>query len=57
MAEIRRNVKNIQQSRLLLVGVDVSKAKDDACPTQCRFVKNEDVLEVLLIYSWTRVQE
>ena len=30
MAEIRRNVKNIQQSGLLLFGVDVSKAKHDA---------------------------
>jgi hypothetical protein len=52
MAEIRRNVKNIQQSGFLLVGVDVSKAKDDACETQCRFVKNEDVLEGVT-YLWT----
>jgi hypothetical protein len=33
MAEIRRNVKNIQQGGLLLVGVDVSKTKHDACNT------------------------
>ena len=45
MAEIRRNVKNIQQSGLLLLGVDVSKAKHNACTTQCHFVNNEDALE------------
>ena len=45
MAEIRRNVKNIQQSGFLLVGVDVSKAKDDACPRQGRFAKNEEARE------------
>ena len=38
------------QSRLLLVGVDVGKAKHDACTTQCHFLKNEDVIEGLLIY-------
>jgi hypothetical protein len=35
---------------LLLVGVDVSKAKPDACTTQCHFLKNEDVIEGLFIY-------
>ena len=38
----------VQQSRLLLVGVDVGKAKHDACTTQCHFLKNEDVTEGLL---------
>jgi hypothetical protein len=31
MAEIRKNVKDIQQSELLPVGVDVSRLKHDAC--------------------------
>jgi hypothetical protein len=40
----------VQQSRLLLVGVDAGKAKHDACTTQCHFFKNENVIEWLLIY-------
>jgi hypothetical protein len=35
----------VQQGGLLLVGVDVSKAKYNNYTTQCHFVKNEDVLE------------
>ncbi|MCK4467064.1 MAG: hypothetical protein KAU60_01800 [Desulfobacterales bacterium] len=46
MAEIIRNVKNIfNKAGFLLVGVDVSKAKHDACTTKCNFAKNEDALE------------
>jgi hypothetical protein len=46
MAEITRNVKNIfNKADFLLVGVDVSKAKNDACKTKCNFAKNEDALE------------
>ena len=46
MAEIRKNVKNIFiRADFLLVGVDVSKTKHDACKTQYNFVKNEDALE------------
>ena len=51
MAEIRKNVKNIQQSGLLLAGVDVSKAKNAARPTQRHFVRNEDVLELVAYLS------
>jgi hypothetical protein len=40
----------VQQSRLLLVEMNVSKAKHDACSTQCHFLKNEDVFEGLLVY-------
>ncbi|MDL1964414.1 MAG: hypothetical protein LWW98_08805 [Deltaproteobacteria bacterium] len=45
MAEIRRNVKNIHQSGLLLLGVDPSKAKHDVRTIGCHVVKNEEVLE------------
>ncbi|MBU4344331.1 MAG: hypothetical protein L6247_07925 [Desulfobacteraceae bacterium] len=38
----KKRKEYIQQSGLLLVGVDVSKAKHDACTTQCHFLKNED---------------
>ena len=41
----KKRKEYIQQSGLLLVGVDVSKAKHDACTTQCYFLKNEDVGE------------
>ncbi|MFV9644267.1 MAG: hypothetical protein ACNYWU_00455 [Desulfobacterales bacterium] len=44
MTEITKNVKNIQQTGLLLVGVDVSKAKHNASPTQGHFLKIEDLL-------------
>ncbi len=46
----KKRKEYIHQSGLLLVGVDVSKAKHDACTTQCHFLKNEDVIEGLLIY-------
>ena len=46
----KKRKEYIQQSRFLLVGVDASKAKPDACTTQCHFLKNENVIEWLLIY-------
>jgi hypothetical protein len=39
----KKRKEYIQQSGLLLAGVDVSKAKHDACTTQCHFLKSEDV--------------
>ena len=39
----KKRKEHIKQSGLLLVGVHMSKAKHDACTTQCHFLKSEDV--------------
>ena len=41
----KKRKEYIHQSGLLLVGVDVSKSKHDACKTKYNFAKNEDALE------------
>ena len=41
----KKRKEYIKQSGLLLLGVDVSKAKPDAYLTQCHFLKNEYVGE------------